>query len=183
MDDLDRGGHRETRAALRLVGPAVGLVGLIFVVIGVGSFFAAFGGAGPPRLFWCAFVGMPLLGVGIAITRFAYMGTVMRYMANEGAPVAKDAINYMAKGTRDSVRDIASAVRDGFGSGAGGAGDAMAVRCPKCNGDNEATANFCSRCGEALLKSKPCPDCGEMNDPDARFCDNCGRAIETGTGS
>ena len=42
----------------------IAAVGLIFLIIGMASFFSAFGGGGPPRLFWCCFVGMPLLFVG-----------------------------------------------------------------------------------------------------------------------
>ena len=58
-------GHAQRRAVLRVVGPAVAGIGLLFAVTGFASFFAAFGGAGPPRDFWCAFVGLPLLGVGL----------------------------------------------------------------------------------------------------------------------
>ena len=152
------------------------LVGLVFVVIGIGSFFASFGSFGPPRYFWCAFVGIPLLGVGVAICKFAFMGQVARYVANEVAPVGKDTFNYMAHGTRDGVRDLATAVGDGLRS-SGFADPSRIVRCHKCNSDNDAVANFCSGCGSALRKSKECSNCHELNDPDARFCDNCGQAI------
>lgn len=169
-------GHRQTRSVLRVVGPSVALAGLVFVVIGFGSFFASFGSFAPPRYFWCAFVGMPLLGVGIAICKFAFMGRVARYVANEVAPVGKDTFNYMADGTKEGVQELASAVGDGLRSDSF-AEPKRVVRCHKCNLDNDSDANFCSGCGSALRKSKECPNCRELNDPDARFCDNCGQAV------
>lgn len=168
--------HKETRTVLRIVGPAVVGVGLLFIIIGLGSFFAAFGTFQPPRYFWCAFVGIPLLGVGGAICKFAFMGAVSRYMAGEVAPVGKDVVNYMADGTKDAVRDVAAAIGEGI-SAAAGAGEVQVVCCHKCNENNEESANYCKSCGAALLKTKPCAKCGELNDPDARFCDHCGEAI------
>ncbi len=169
-------GHGEIRSVLKVIGPIVALTGLVFVVVGVGSFFAAFGSHESPRHFWCAFVGMPLLAVGIGISKFAFMGQIARYVANEVAPVGKDAFNYMASGTKDAVRDLAAAVGEGLRSG--GPGEVVPlIRCHKCNTDNDAGANFCDRCGAPLRTSQQCPDCGELNDPDARFCNNCGKEI------
>jgi hypothetical protein len=149
---------------------------LIFSIIGIGSFFSAFGTFGPPRYFWCAFVGFPLVGLGAAICRFAFMGAVSRYMADEVAPVGKDVVNYMAEGTKGAVRDVAAAVGEGLRAGAASK-EVRIVRCHKCNADNEAPANFCKACGAPFTKSKSCPGCGELNDPDARFCDNCGKGM------
>lgn len=91
-------GEQDTalRDFLRVLGPAVIVVGVIFAAIGFVSFFSAFGGFGPPRYFWCAFIGLPLIALGSAISRYAFLGAVSRYVANEVAPVGKDVINYMA---------------------------------------------------------------------------------------
>jgi hypothetical protein len=169
-------GHEERRATLRVVGPVVLGIGLLFTLVGFGSFFSSFGSFGPPRYFWCAFVGLPLLALGSAICRFAFMGAVTRYMANEVAPVGKDVVNYMADGTKDAVRDVATAIGEGLASSRG-EHDVEVVRCHKCNETNRATARFCNNCGESLSKSVACSKCGELNDPDARFCDNCGQGI------
>jgi hypothetical protein len=177
MPQIDNPRHRETRALLRVLGPMIVGVGLIFMIVGIANFFAAFGGDGPPRLFWCFFVGMPILFVGIAICQFAFMGAVTRYTANEVAPVGKDVINYMADGTKDAVRDVAAAVGEGLRTGAPSK-EVRLVRCHKCNVDNDTSANFCNACGAALKKSIPCSACGELNDPDARFCDECGKALD-----
>ncbi|MBL7152486.1 MAG: zinc ribbon domain-containing protein [Phycisphaerae bacterium] len=175
-------GHRGIRDALRVIGPIVAVVGLIFVIVGIASFFSAFGGGGPPKRFWCAFVGGPILIAGIALTKFGYMGKVARYVAGEIAPVGKDTFNYMAEGTKDGVKTVAKAIGEGLGGALGGAaaatGQQTKVRCHKCNALLEEDAKFCSKCGTAISKTKPCPQCKELNDPDAKFCDNCGKNFE-----
>jgi hypothetical protein len=175
----------------------VAFAGLIFTIVGFGSFFSSFGSFGPPRYFWCAFVGLPLLGVGLGICKFAYLGAVSRYVAGEVAPVGKDVVNYLAQGTKGAVRDLAAAVSEGLASGvpsgdvphagvpSGNIGHAGVpsgnigglVRCQKCDVDNEGSANFCKACGAPLAKLRACESCGERNDPDARFCDNCGKPM------
>ena len=168
--------HQEKRAALRRLGPVVAGIGAVFTAIGLISFFTAFGSHEPPRYFWCAFVGLPLIGIGLALTKFGYMGAISRYLANEVAPVGKDVVNYMADGTKDAVRDVATAVGAGLAASRGGEAVEV-VRCHKCNETNEASARFCKQCGASLAKTKPCPGCHELNDPDARFCDRCGQAF------
>jgi hypothetical protein len=173
--------HFDIRDALRVIGPLVVGVGLIFTIIGMGSFFSSFGGFEPPRYFWCAFIGLPLMGIGGSICKFAFMGAVTRYIADEVAPVGKDVVNYMADGTKDSVRDMAAAVGEGLSQSSHTSDhdqDTAVVRCYKCNHNNDLEARFCKNCGAPLTKSKRCPFCNDSNDPDAKFCDNCGKAIE-----
>lgn len=165
--------HPERRNALRVIGTAVVVVGVIFSAIGIGSFFSAFGTFEPPRYFWCAFIGFPLIGVGATICKFAFLGSVTRYMANEVAPVGKDVVNYMADGTKGAVRDMAAAVGEGLRASES---ERRQVRCRKCNTGNDATAKFCKSCG-APLQNKSCPSCGDLNDADAQFCDSCGKVI------
>ncbi len=171
-------GHRSLRDTLRIVGPIVGGAGVLLIILGMVSFFGAFGGSGPPKYFWCAFLGMPLAFAGGVMTSYGYMGKVMRYHAQEVAPVAKDTFNYMAEGTRDGVKTMAGAVGQGLAEGGfrSGGGSETKVRCHKCNALEDADAKFCSQCGQPLGKSKACPTCQELNDPDAKFCDNCGHA-------
>ena len=176
-------GHARPRRVLRTLGPAVLVVGVVFTAIGLISFFSAFGSFESPRYFWCAFIGLPLVGVGLMITKYAYLGAILRYGANEVAPVASDAINYMAGSSKGAIKEVATAVAEGVRDagvtvGAGAASEvAEVVRCHKCNETNDVDANFCQGCGVALAKSKACEKCGELNDPDASFCDSCGTAI------
>jgi protein-S-isoprenylcysteine O-methyltransferase Ste14 len=113
MSKLQTTRHQGTRSFLRVAGPVVAAVGLVFLIIGLASFFSAFSGDGAPRLFWCAFVGMPLLFVGGVLCMFGFMGAVARYTAAEQVPVATDAINDLAEGTQGAVKTVARAVAEG----------------------------------------------------------------------
>jgi RNA polymerase subunit RPABC4/transcription elongation factor Spt4 len=179
MDKLNPG-HEQMRRVLRWVGVALIVVGGLLTVIGIGSFFASFGGMEPPRYFWCAFLGLPIGFAGLALASYGFMGAIARYSAGEMAPVGKDAFNYMAEGTKDGVRTVASALGEGLR--AGSPAGVERVRCHKCNRINAVEAKFCSECGTSLGKSKTCPDCKELNDPDAKFCDNCGRRMDESAG-
>lgn len=173
MSDEERinPGHAAVRSLLRILGPLMAAVGGIFLLIGMVSFFSAFGSFGPPRYFWCAFVGMPLLAVGVAMTKFGFMGAITRYQAGEIAPVGKDTFNYMAEGTRGGVHTIATAVGTGLARGSYDGGQP----CPMCGHANDRNAKFCDECG--ALMSRACPSCGQVNDGDAKFCSGCGTSL------
>ncbi len=166
--------HAEIRQVLRIVGPLVAVVGLLLIAIGFGSFFMSLGKFEPPRFFWCAFLGMPLLFLGIAMSQFGFLGAVARYQAGELAPVGKDTINYLAEGTKDGVQTIAAAVGAGLAQNATGP-DKM-VPCPECGHAGDVQAKFCDACGASL--AKVCPSCGHVNDRDANFCANCGNGLK-----
>ncbi len=173
MNDLHGPGHNDVRNYLRTLGPALAMLGLIFTAVGMVSFFSAFGSFEPPRYFWCAFVGLPLLAVGIGISKFAYLGSIARYIAGETAPVAKNTANYMVDGTKGSIREVASAIGEGLRD----VRSMESLHCQKCGTNNESSANFCRQCGVPFAKTKRCPHCGDSNLHDARFCDHCGAAV------
>lgn len=155
---------------MRVVGPMVIVIGVIFTVVGVANFFVSFGSFEPPRYFWCTFLGVPLIGIGSGITKFGYMGAIARYMSNEIAPMGKDVVNYMAEGTQESVqavtRSIAAGLRDGM------VGEGATARCPKCGAGNQPGSKFCDQCGGPMLVA--CGGCGASNQPGSKFCDQCG---------
>jgi len=167
-------GHQSLRGVLRVVGPLLVAVGAIFLIIGIGNFFMAFGGMGPPRYFWCAFVGIPLLGVGVGLTKFAFLGVFTRYVSSEVAPVGKDTFNYLAHGTKDGVRTVSRAIFSGLRGEDGGS---VEVQCT-CGRRVSATARFCDACGAPMHTNKSCVACHEMNEADARFCRACGAMME-----
>jgi hypothetical protein len=136
---------------MRAVGPLLAGVGLLFLIVGIGSFFASFGGFEPPRYFWCAFVGAPLLVIGLGITQFAYLGAFTRFVLSEQAPVAKDTFNYMAESTKGGVKTVASAVGEGLAAGINVAAHSR-VRCRRCNQANDVDAKFCKSCGASLAE-------------------------------
>jgi hypothetical protein len=168
-------GHEDVRRLLRVVGPSVAGVGIVLMAVGIGNFFWSFGGFDPPRYFWCAFVGIPLVGLGAAMAQAGYLGRISRYVSGEVAPVQKDTFNYLAEGTSEGVGQIARAVGQGFAAGAAGPRESRQVACPRCRAANPPDANFCGQCGAAL--GKVCAGCGGWNDPGDRFCQGCGRPL------
>jgi hypothetical protein len=102
------------RTVLQFGGPLIAAIGLLFTIAGFGSFFASFGSFEPPRYFWCAFVGMPLLFVGLSMCMFGFLGAFYRYIAGETVPVAKDVANYLGENIQPGVKAVAKAVTEGI---------------------------------------------------------------------
>jgi hypothetical protein len=147
-------------------------VGALLMLVGLWSFFASFGSFEPPRYFWCCFLGMPLIMVGLVMCQFGFLGAIFRYQAGEIAPVGKDAFNYLADGTKGGVKTVASAVGAGLREALN---KTTSIACPHCEHRNDADAKFCDECGTAM--SQRCGSCGERNDGDAKFCSACGRSF------
>lgn len=171
--------HEQTRDLLRMVGPLVLGTGVIFTAVGFISFFSSFGSFQPPRYFWCAFVGLPLIALGGSISKFAYMGAVTRYMANEVTPVGTDVFKTVVGDTKSSIRDIAAAVGSGLRDGTEAPGSPTGVACPSCQTTNDPDARFCKGCGASLAIPRRCTSCGDEADADARFCDSCGEPLQS----
>lgn len=161
--------HHANRAGLRTLGFLLILVGAPLTLVGLVSFFGAMNGGGMPTYFWCAFVGLPLLGAGTFFLKAGYLGSIARYVANEAAPVAADTADYLAKETRGAVRTTVAAVAEGLREGA------ATMPCPQCRAPQRADANFCDRCG-AGLGAATCPKCRAELANGARFCSACGAA-------
>ena len=117
MNKLESPKHKSARSFLRVAGPILLAVGLILMLVGFVSFFAAMGSHEPPKYFWCAFLGMPLAFLGLVMCKFGYMGAMARYMATEIAPVGADTANYMAKETQEGVKTVARAAAEGVREG------------------------------------------------------------------
>ena len=171
-----RRGPSPLRDFLRIAGPALVVIGLGFTIVGIGDFFMVFGTFEPPRYFWCAFVGMPLLGIGAWLCQLAYLGPMARYVAEETAPVGNDVINYMARGTEPAVRTIASAIKEEWSDTSGEAKKS----CSQCGQRNSADARFCAHCGSEMSAAAICAHCGAKNATSAGFCDQCGHTLATG---
>lgn len=158
-----------------MVGPLLVVLGLVLTLIGLGSFFSSFANfpaGGFPRYFWCAFLGIPLLGFGAGLTKFAFLGALLRYGAAESLPVAKDGFQYGVAESKDRVQDLVQAVAQGWQAGARGS-----ATCPKCGRGNEGDARFCDQCGAEPRSPTACSSCGQENARDAAFCRGCGNRL------
>ncbi|MBN2652566.1 MAG: zinc ribbon domain-containing protein [Spirochaetales bacterium] len=158
--------HEGKKNFLRVAGILILLVGIGFMAVGTIDFFME---AGSNKYFWCNFVGMPLLFIGITMLSAGFSGALARYSAAETAPVARDTFNYMAEGTKEGVETLARSIHSGLSGGV------SSVVCGNCNTKNDGNAKFCDNCGDKLTTVVTCSFCGDVNSPDAKFCKNCGK--------
>ncbi|WP_051945967.1 hypothetical protein [Verrucomicrobium sp. BvORR106] len=120
MSRLQTSQHQAVRTILRIAGPTSLLIGIGFIIASLIDFFVAFGDMhDEPTLFWCFFVGSPLVFVGFAMTALGFLGSLSRYVAAEQTPVIVDATHDVAQGTQEAVRTVAKAAAEGWKSGLG----------------------------------------------------------------
>ena len=115
LKQLQQPAQTSIRNGLRIAGPVVFLVGLICVIVGAAELFSS--GMEPPRHFWLVFIGLPLMFVGTVLCMYGFMGAVVRYAAGEVAPVATDAVKYVAEETKGAVETVSKAVAKGVVEG------------------------------------------------------------------
>ncbi len=116
------------RTGLRIGGAIIAGTGLILVIAGFASFFSSMNSFSGPKHFWLAFIGIPLLGIGMMMLVAGFFGTTTRYAAGEVMPTVKDSLDYMGIGARR----------------------AALVTCPSCGHGNAPGSGFCSACGKPL---------------------------------
>jgi len=106
------------------------------VVLGLALYFLAVGltdfvTSDEPEKFWMLLVGIPVLAVGGWLAMAGFGGAVARYAAGEGAPVARDSLEYLTRTHPDAEPT-------------GG------PYCRACGTRNDAAASFCDSCGKSL---------------------------------
>lgn len=105
------------------------------------------------------------MGIGFAITSFAFRREISRYVKNESVPV----INEAGKELTPAVRDIASAVKEGLSDST-----KDEIRC-SCGTLNNKGSKFCKECGKSFVSI--CPHCGQEIPADSAFCNHCGSKL------
>jgi hypothetical protein len=112
---LQQPAQSSIRTVLRIAGPLILLTGVVCVIIAAVELFHS--GMEPPRHFWLAFVGLPLMFVGGVMCQLGFMGAVARFVAGEAAPVAVDTVKYAAEETKGAVETVAKAAAKGMVEG------------------------------------------------------------------
>lgn len=163
-------GHKRIRLVLRVLGPALLVIGILLLISGLRT---SFGGRGPSGQIWQVFVGLPLIPIGIVMTGAGFAGVIARYQAQEIAPVAVDTINHSGSAARPGISAIAGAIRDGLR----GEGWHDERRCCACSAHITSDARFCSQCGSEVKTVRVCESCGLHSGTDARFCSGCGQSL------
>lgn len=154
--------HDKKKLTIRICGFVLLAIGLVFTIIGLFSFFSAMNSSSEPKLFWCSFVGLPTLAVGLMLTIFSYQRELHSYMKDESMPVIKDGYRDM----HSEIDDFAKTMR----------GEENVKVCPNCGTKNDFSSNYCKSCGKKLV-NKICPKCKNEVDYDATFCPKCGEKL------
>jgi hypothetical protein len=114
------------RSFLRIGGPILLGVGLLLTIAGMVSFFSAFGSFGAmPDNFWMAFIGLPLMAIGAAMTKAGYLGPATRYVAGEVTPAIRDTLGALGIGGTPRI-------------------------CAACGAENDGDSRFCDGCGRPM---------------------------------
>ncbi len=124
------------RFMFRVAAVVVLGLALYFMVVGLADFFTS---DDEPQKFWMLFVGIPLLAVGGWLAMAGFGGAAARYAAGEGAPVARDSLDYLTAARAWRPRPTHPAAEPTGGP-----------YCRACGTRNDATASFCDSCGKSL---------------------------------
>ena len=116
------------RFMFRVAAVVVLGLALYFVVVGFRDLLTS---DDEPQKFWMLFVGIPMLAVGGWLAMAGFGGAAARYVAGEGAPVARDSLDYLTRTHRDTEPT-------------GG------PYCRACGTRNDAAASFCDSCGKSI---------------------------------
>jgi len=134
----------QLRNVFRVAGMLLTCIGLVLIVMGFSALFSTMNADpfaddsfGPPKRFFLAFIGMPVLAVGAWCLQAGFMGAAARYAAGEGAPVLKDSVAYLTDG--EGLLGVGRTVDD-----------ADSKFCSSCGKPAGQAARFCESCGHAF---------------------------------
>lgn len=154
--------HNRNKLILKILGACLTIIGLVFIIIGIVDFFKGFNSMKPPTLFWCMFVGVPLLGIGAAMLNMGFRREVGRYVKNETLPIINEASEELAP----AITSMATAAKEGLSTG---------IICD-CGAINSKNSKFCKKCGKQLHLC--CPQCNAEISADSIYCEKCGAKIK-----
>lgn len=165
-------GHKKVKTVFKVLGPIfiiAGLGGVIYSIVNLVN-FSDFGlGSSMTKVSnngLSLFLSFIALGIGVFLTTAGFRREIIRYEANEIAPVVKDVANYMLDGTRVELNKTLNRNQEVNNKN---------IVCFNCHKLTDADSVFCENCG--TMVKKVCGHCGEKIDGDAKFCKNCGKKI------
>ncbi len=168
--------HEKMKKGLKIGGFVLLGLGAVFAIIGFIDFFSVFNSmSGMPRLFWCLFIGLPMLGVGAMLLSLGYKREVLSYGAKEVIPV----INEVTEDIKPAVKNVTEAIGGAVGSVVRGVKDGLdgsGKACPNCGKVYKKAHKFCPNCGYNYVKV--CSGCGQEVTGEDKFCANCGKKLD-----
>ena len=137
--------HEKLKKKLKIAGFVLVIVGAVLALVAFIDLVITLGNPdkGMPKLFFLAFIGLPMLGIGAGLLTLAFRREIATYSKNESVPVINEASSEIAP----AIQNVVKAAKTESG-----------VRC-ECGALNDADAKFCKACGKPLAKT--CDNCGE----------------------
>lgn len=122
----------QLRTTFRVLGSLVLVAGVAMFGYGIVSVFGST--MEPSGIQILCFVGgLLVIGVGLMLLQWGFLGAAARYGAGETMPVLKDSAAYLSDG-----------------EGVLGVGRTAGVHCSACGVRNDSAARFCDSCGTRL---------------------------------
>ena len=151
--------NKKIKIILRIIGFTLLIAGLTLSIIAFCNF-----GNFDNNLFMLSFLGLPLIGISIALVVTSFSQNISRFIKNEQATI----INEFAEDISPAIRSYSSSVKDGLTAD-------NQITC-ECGAVNSSNAKFCSNCGKALQTT--CVSCGKEISVNDKFCPECGTKVE-----
>jgi uncharacterized membrane protein YhdT len=120
------------RTTFRVLGTLLLVTGIITFGYGIVSVFGSEDVPGGFQIV-CFMGGLLVIGLGLMLLQWGFLGAAARYGAGETMPVVKDSAEYLSNG-----------------EGLLGIGRTSGPFCSACGVRNDAEAKFCDSCGNAL---------------------------------
>lgn len=162
--------HKKVKTVFKVLGPIFIIVGLGGIIYSMVNFFDLGLENSISKMSNNAislFLSFIALAIGLALTTTGFRREMIRYEANEIAPVVKDVANYMLDGTRVELNKTLNKNQEVNNKN---------IVCFNCHKLTDADSVFCENCG--TMVKKECVHCGKKIDGDAKFCKYCGNKIK-----
>lgn len=173
MNEEEKKRHENTKKKLKVTGTILLVIGIVCEIAGMLDIFIVANIQGRmPFLFFLAFLGAPLIMVGIVMLIFACRREILSYTKNEVVPVVNDA----AQELTPAIKSVMTAVKDGLKVEESVTAAPHGTVCPACGAVNQPKNKFCDKCGVKLFKI--CPSCGAKQEGDDAFCGECGAKLD-----
>ncbi len=175
---LSEENYQQNKAKIKRISKILMCVGVPFIVAGIVLLIVSTVNMGnfDNSLFDLAFVGIPLLFIGmvclmfgIQLAVFAHKRDIASFVATSTVPVVKEVVEDVTPTAGKAIKTVVKSVRDGI------VGEDNT--CPKCGETVKKGAKFCGNCGESLVKTRHCSNCGSEIKGDDKFCPNCGEKL------
>ena len=101
--------HEKTKKILKIVGIIVLVVGLALTIAGFANFFKHMANqtGEMPKLFFLAFIGLPMMAIGGMLMIFGFRRELLTYVKNESVPV----INEASEDLSPAIKNVAQSAR------------------------------------------------------------------------